>query len=154
MLNAKLLCIGKTKFRWVADGVAHYQKLIKPLATLTIQEIKAVPGEFAAAEQMKKEAERFRGNLERGETLVCLDRDGQRFTSEAFARWIGSKAERDARLTFVVGGELGLDPEFKRKASSSLSLSAMTYPHDLVRLIFAEQLYRALAILHGHPYHK
>ena len=70
------------------------------------------------------------------------------------ARWLSSQTERGASLAFVIGGAYGLDPEFKRKAQATMSLSPMTFPHDLVRLLFAEQLFRALSILHGHPYHK
>ena len=154
MLETRLLSIGKTKFRWVAAGIQHYQKLIKPFARLTLQEVKPVAGKWPVAELLRKEAERFRGNIERTETVVCLDRDGQRFTSEALARWLGSQTERSASLVFVIGGSEGLDPEFKRRAAATISLSALTFPHDLVRLVFVEQLYRALTILHGHPYHK
>jgi 23S rRNA (pseudouridine1915-N3)-methyltransferase len=154
MLEARLLNIGKTKFRWVSAGIQHYQKLMKPFAKLSIDEVKPVTGTWAPAELLKKEAERFRGNIDRGETIVCLDREGQRFTSGALARWVGSQAERGASLVFVIGGSEGLDPEFRRRSALTMSLSPMTFPHDLVRLVFVEQFYRALTILHGHPYHK
>jgi 23S rRNA (pseudouridine1915-N3)-methyltransferase len=154
MLEARILSIGKAKFRWVTAGIQHYQKLLKPFVKLSIDEVKPVIGKFPAAELMKKEAERFKGNIDRSETIVCLDREGQRFTSGALSRWLGSQTERGARLVFVIGGSEGLDPEFKRRASLTVSLSPMTYPHDLVRLVLVEQLYRAMTILHGHPYHK
>ena len=154
MVTLRLLYIGKTKFRWVQSGITHYQKEIKPFAKFEIQEVKAVAGRYPEAEFMRREALRFKGNVGRGETMVCLDRKGQRFTSEALARWLSSQIERAANLVFVIGGVYGIDPEFKRKAAVSMSLSPMTYPHDLVRLIFTEQLYRALSILNNHPYHK
>jgi 23S rRNA (pseudouridine1915-N3)-methyltransferase len=154
MHQIRLLYIGKTKFRWVQAGVQHYQKEIKPFAKFELHEVKAVAGRYPEAELMRREAMRFKGNIDRSETVVCLDRGGQRFTSEAFARWLSSQAERGSSLAFVIGGSYGLDPEFKRKAQATMSLSAMTFPHDLVRLVFTEQLFRALAILHGHPYHK
>lgn len=154
MLQIRLLYIGKTKFRWVQAGVQHYQKELKPFAKFDLHEVKAVSGRFPEAELMRREAMRFRGNIDRSESVICLDRAGQRFTSEAFARWLSSQTERGASLAFVIGGVYGLDPEFKRKAQSTMSLSPMTFPHDMVRLVFAEQLFRALSILHGHPYHK
>lgn len=154
MLQIRLLYIGKTKFRWVQTGVQHYQKDIKPFAKFELHEVKAVSGRYPDAELMRREAMRFRGNIDRSETVVCLDRAGQRFTSEAFARWLSSQQERGSSLAFVIGGTYGLDPEFKRKSQATMSLSPMTFPHDMVRLVFTEQLFRALAILHGHPYHK
>lgn len=154
MADINLVCIGKTKFKWVTEGVAHYAKLVKPFANFTIKEVRGIAGDMSPAELMKKEAERFRGNISKNDTVICLDRDGRRLTSEAFARWLDSMIERGASLTFVIGGQHGIDAEFKRRATASLSLSAMTFPHDLVRLVFAEQLYRALSITKGHPYHK
>ena len=154
MLHMRLLYIGKTKFRWVQAGVLHYQKEMKSFAKLDIVEVKSVSGKHPEAELMRREALRFKGNLDRAESMVCLDRTGQRLTSEAFARWLSSQVERSANLAFVIGGAYGLDPEFKRKSVSTLSLSPMTFPHDLVRLVFVEQLYRALSILSNHPYHK
>ena len=154
MLEARILSIGKTKFRWVTSGIQHYQKLLKPFVKLTIGEVKPVTGKFPPAELIKKEAERFKGNIDRSETVVCLDREGQRFTSGALSRWVGSQIERGSRLVFVIGGSDGIDPEFKRRAALTISLSPMTFPHDLVRLMFLEQFYRAMTILHGHPYHK
>ena len=154
MLQIRMLYIGKTKFRWVQAGVMHYQKELKPFAKFDLQEVKAVSGRFPEAELMRREAMRFKGNIGRSESVICLDRAGQRFTSEAFALCLSSQAERGASLAFVIGGVYGLDPEFKRKAQSTMSLSPMTFPHDMVRLVFTEQLFRALSILHGHPYHK
>jgi 23S rRNA (pseudouridine1915-N3)-methyltransferase len=132
----------------------HYQKLIKPFVKLSLEEVKPVSGRYPDAELMRREAMRFRGHIDRGETIVCLDRGGQRFTSDALARWLASQLERSANLVFVIGGAQGLDPEFKRRSTLSMSLSAMSFPHDLVRLIFVEQVYRAFTILSGHPYHK
>jgi len=154
MLTIRLLYMGKTKFRWVHSGVTHYQRELKQFAKLDIVEVKSLVGRYPDAELMAKEAQRFKGNLQRGETVICLDREGQRFTSDALARWLSSQFERAASLAFVIGGHYGIDPDFKRRAAATMSLSPMTYPHDLVRLMFTEQLFRAMSILGNHPYHK
>jgi 23S rRNA (pseudouridine1915-N3)-methyltransferase len=154
MLQLRLLYIGKPKLRWVQTGVVHYQKLIKPFCKLSIEEVKTVSGRYPEAELLKREAARFRGHIARGETPVCLDQGGQRFSSEALARWLASQFDRSANLVFVIGGTFGLEPEFKRRSAGTISLSPMTFPHDMVRMMFIEQLYRAMTILNGHPYHK
>ena len=154
MVEVRLLYMGKSNFKWVESGIAHYQKNLKPFAKLTIEQVKSMAGKYPPNELLKKEATRFRGNLKRGETVICLDRGGQRFTSDALARWLGSQFDRGSDLAFVIGGAYGLDPEFKRRAAATMSISSMTLPHDMVRLIFAEQFYRAMTILNNHPYHK
>ena len=154
MVTMRLLYIGKTKFRWANSAILHYQKEMKRFAKLELVEVKSVSGRYPESELMQREAQRFKGNIARGETTICLDREGQRFTSGALARWLSSQFERSANLAFVIGGVQGIDPDFKRKSAASVSLSPMTFPHDLVRLIFIEQLYRAMTILNNHPYHK
>jgi 23S rRNA (pseudouridine1915-N3)-methyltransferase len=154
MLRIRLLHIGKTKHRWIQTGILHYQKEMKPFAKLDIEEVKSVSGRYPEAELMRREATRFKGNIDRGETVICLDRKGQRFTSEALARWLSSQIERASNLVFVIGGAYGIEPEFKRKSAATMSISPMTFTHDMVRLLFAEQLYRAMTILNNHPYHK
>jgi 23S rRNA (pseudouridine1915-N3)-methyltransferase len=100
------------------------------------------------------EGERILAALRPGERVVALDERGKLLDSRQFAAQLGTWRDQGSRqVAFVVGGAYGLDPSVRERADLVLSLSPMTFPHQLVRLLFAEQLYRATAILQGSPYH-
>ena len=86
--------------------------------------------------------------------MVALDERGRSMSTDAFARWLGGRRDRAEDTTFVIGGAFGLDDEVRKRASLLLSLSPWTLPHDMARLLLAEQLYRAGTIIRGEPYHK
>lgn len=137
----RIIAVGKVRKGWVQEGVALYRKR---LPGLVITELKD--------SSMAKEAEAITAALHTDERLVVLTEEGRSVDSIAFAEQLrGSGSDR---LAFVIGGADGLDPGLKARASWRLSLSPMTFPHELARLLLLEQLYRATSILQGGPYHK
>ena len=137
----RILAVGKVRKSWVQEGVALY---CKRLRGLVITELKD--------STMAKEAEAITAALHSDERLVVLTEEGSPTDSVAFAEQLsGSGSDR---LAFVIGGADGLDPVLKARATWRLSLSPMTFPHELARLLLLEQLYRALSIQQGGPYHR
>jgi 23S rRNA (pseudouridine1915-N3)-methyltransferase len=125
----------------VSEGVALYLKRLPGLEVVELRD-----------GGMAREAEAISAALRPDERLVVLTEEGQTFPSTAFAQKLdGSGSER---LAFVIGGADGIDPALKARASWRLSLSPMTFPHELARLLLLEQLYRALSIQQGGPYHR
>jgi len=152
-MKGRLLLVGRSERGFVADGVAHYvQRLERGLKVELVVLTEAGKGE--AAYQRKVESERILAALKPGEKVVILDERGKTLTSPQFAAQLGSWRDQGVRdVVFVIGGAYGMDEEVRERADLVLSLSAMTFPHQLVRVLFAEQLYRAVSILQGSPYH-
>ncbi len=137
----RILAVGKVRKGWLSEGVALYLKRLPGLDVVELRD-----------GGMEREAAAIGAALLPQERLVVLSEEGQTFTSTAFASALeGSGSER---LAFVIGGADGLDPALKARASWRLSLSPMTFPHDVARLLLLEQLYRALSIQQGGPYHR
>lgn len=137
----KLLAIGKVKKGWIRDGIAVYHKR---LPELDIVELKDTNPD--------KEGEQILSQLKGRDRLIALTEEGQHYDSVQFAKLV-SRAESGS-LVFAIGSAEGLSAPVKSHASQLLSLSAMTFPHELARLLLLEQLYRAKAILQGSSYHK
>jgi len=137
----RIIAVGKVRKGWVQEGVALYRKR---LPGLVITELKDAT--------MAKEAEAITAALQTDERLVVLTEEGRSLDSLSFAEQLRDSGSD--RLAFVIGGADGLDPGLKARASWGLSLSPMTFPHELARLLLLEQLYRATSILQGGPYHK
>ncbi|MAG98243.1 MAG: 23S rRNA (pseudouridine(1915)-N(3))-methyltransferase RlmH [Alphaproteobacteria bacterium] len=122
-----------------------------PVELKEIEERKPLP----TAERIKREGERLLAALPEGATMVALDGGGRELSSTALAKTLGRWRDSGVRhIGFVIGGADGLDKALTGRADIVLSLGAMTWPHMLVRVMLAEQLYRASAILTGHPYHR
>jgi 23S rRNA (pseudouridine1915-N3)-methyltransferase len=147
-----LIAIGRPKLAPVRELETHYQGLLKAFARLAVVELPEGRGE--PSRQMKDEAERIRPHLLAARCPVLLSADGPPRSSEAFAQWLGARMDRGESLAFAVGSSHGFDPELKAEVREHLSLSPMTFPLVLSRVLFLEQLYRAFAILKGTPYHK
>ena len=131
----------------------HYRRLIANLAQLTVREVREVPLRGrSAAEVLRDEGRRLAAALPGRGTTVALDPAGRAYDSEAFAAALQDWSLRGP-VTFVVGGSLGLAEEIRRTAAVKLSLSALTMPHQLARIVLAEQLFRALKIARGQTYH-
>jgi 23S rRNA (pseudouridine1915-N3)-methyltransferase len=137
----RILAVGKVRKSWVQEGVSLY---LKRLPGLVVTELRD--------STMAKEAEAIAAALRPDERLVLLTEEGTTYTSVAFAQQLRDSGSQ--RLAFVIGGAEGLDPALKARANWRLSLSPMTFPHELARLLLLEQLYRASSILQGGPYHK
>lgn len=152
-MKVRTIWVGRTERGFVHDGVDHYLDRVK--RTWPVEEV-VLPeaGRGEPAHQQRVEAERILAALRPGEKVVVLDERGKLLDSRGFARSLGSWRDQGVRqVAFVVGGAYGLDESVRQRADLVLSFSPMTFPHQLVRVLFAEQLYRAAAILKGSPYH-
>ncbi|WP_029905200.1 23S rRNA (pseudouridine(1915)-N(3))-methyltransferase RlmH [Prevotella sp. 10(H)] len=151
-----LLVIGKTDAGYFIEAVNEYQKRLEhyiPFEMQIIPDIKNTKN-LTPDQQKEKEGELILKNLQSGDYLVLLDDKGKEYTSVQFASYIEKKTHTVAkRLVFLVGGPYGFSPAIYDKANEKLTLSRMTFSHQMVRLIFVEQLYRAMTILNNEPYH-
>lgn len=154
-MKIRLLTIGKTSDPWAREGVAVYEKRLKHYCTFAMEEW-VVPGLKGLNPEQQKVAEGkyLLAKIGTGEKLVLLDENGTQHSSEKFAAWIGKQQNAGVKaVTFVVGGPFGFSEEVYAAASGKISLSSMTFTHQMVRLFFTEQLYRAFTILKGEKYH-
>ena len=148
----RLIAIGKPKLEGVRQLEAHYRDLLKAFARFDLLEIPE--GRGTPTRQLSEEAVRLRAHLGNVRCPVLLSAEGPRRSSEDFAAWLGARMDRGESLAFAVGSSHGFDLDLKADIREHLSLSPMTFPHDLSRIMFLEQLYRAFAILKGKAYHK
>ncbi|MGA8009598.1 MAG: 23S rRNA (pseudouridine(1915)-N(3))-methyltransferase RlmH [Thiomonas sp.] len=151
-----LLAVGQRMPRWVDEAYADYAKRLPPETPLLLKEIRAeTRGSSISAEAvMEREAQRIEAALPSGVHLVALDEHGQRLTTSSLAEQLQRWRQDGRDVALVVGGADGLAPRLKQRADTLLRLSDLTLPHGLVRVLLAEQLYRAHSLLTGHPYHR
>lgn len=149
----QIVAVGKLRPPHDAAG-RIYEDRIRERVGLRVDEVTAEKLQAGEAPAARREAERLRGRLLDGAWTVALDPAGAApVSSEAFAAWLGRRLDIPRPVTFVIGGAAGLDPDLVAGADERLSLGTLTLPHQLARVVLAEQLYRALCILAGHPYH-
>jgi 23S rRNA (pseudouridine1915-N3)-methyltransferase len=152
-MKIRLIMVGRTDKGHVSEGVAQYLDRVRrvwPLEEVVLPEA----GRGEAAHQQRVEGERILASRKPGERMVVLDENGGLLDSRAFAARLGAWRDQGVRqVAFVIGGAYGHSEAVRSAADLVLSLSPMTFPHQLVRVLFAEQLYRATAILQGSPYH-
>lgn len=151
-----LLVIGKTDEDYLATGIKKYVGRIGHYAPFEMKELPDPRNRKTLSEEQQKKAESFLllQQLQPSDHVILLDENGKPFTSVEFAENIEKQMTAGAkRLVFVVGGPYGFAQEVYDRANAKLSLSLMTFSHQMVRLIFVEQLYRAFTILKGEPYH-
>jgi 23S rRNA (pseudouridine1915-N3)-methyltransferase len=151
-----LLQTGKTTETHVAEGIAIYASRIRKYCNfdiITVPDIRKA-GNMPVGEQKTREGARIIEVLGKKDQVVLLDEKGKEFTTTEFARWLEKRLTGSAkRVVFIIGGAWGVPDEVRAVADFSISLSRMTFPHQLVRLLFVEQVYRAFSILKGEPYH-
>ena len=155
MLNVTVLMVGKTREGFIREGLEFYQKRLKPLVQLSLTSVREEKesGGLTPETIKSKEGERLQAQTPPKSYLVALDPKGREFTTEEFAEWL-TKRELAARpLVLLIGGHWGLAETVLAAADERLSLSRLTLTHELARLILLEQLYRAMTIKMGHPYH-
>jgi len=160
MLNIRLICVGKLKERFYAEAVAEYAKRLGAFCRLEVIELAEERlGENPSAAELEaalnREAEQIEKKLLKDGTLVCLCVEGGQMDSEAFAGLL-TRTENSGRprLSFVIGGSFGLAQKLKDRADLRLSMSKMTFPHHLARVMLLEQIYRGFQIKEGSRYHK
>ncbi|MEI8085860.1 MAG: 23S rRNA (pseudouridine(1915)-N(3))-methyltransferase RlmH [Paludibacter sp.] len=151
-----LLTVGKSTNLQLIKLQEEYQNRLKfyiPFEMLVIPELKNTKN-LSIAEQTEKEGELILKQFETNDEVVLLDEKGKQYTSMGFSEFISKKMlASHKRLLFVVGGPYGFSEKVYIRANGKISLSAMTFSHQMIRLIFVEQLYRAMTILKGEPYH-
>lgn len=155
-MKIKLLVIGKTDQSYLQEGIEVYHKRIPHYVPFEYQFIPDIKNtrKLSEDQQKEKEGELILLQLKPGDELFLLDEKGKMYRSIEFARFLEQKMLGGVKnLVFVIGGPYGFSNAVYQKANGKLSLSKMTFSHQLIRLIFSEQLYRALTILKGEPYH-
>jgi 23S rRNA (pseudouridine1915-N3)-methyltransferase len=155
-MKITFLTVGKTEEAYLKEGIEKYIKRLKHYTKLTIIEIDELKNTKALTQEQQKtkEAELILKKITPLDHVVLLDERGMEFTSVEFAGYIDKRAVTSvSNLIFVVGGPYGFDRSVYERANDKLSLSGMTFSHQMVRLFFVEQLYRAFTIIKGEPYH-
>lgn len=160
VMKITIIAVGKLKGKYLKEGIAEYSKRLSRFCELQLVEVEDEPAADSlspAQEELvkRKEAERIMKKVKEGSFLCLLDINGEKPDSMGFSKKLqGFFISGISHITFVIGGSLGLDAELASKAGYRLSLSGMTFPHQLARLILLEQLFRAFKIMNGEPYHK
>ena len=148
--------IGKTTEAYLRTGEAIYAKRLKHYLPVTFEVLPDVKnaGKLRPEQLKQKEAELVLSRLKNDDGLILLDEGGEQYKSTAFASWLDRQLQQPyRRLVFLVGGAFGFDDAVYARANGKLSLSKMTFSHQMIRLFFAEQLYRGMTILRGEKYH-
>ena len=151
-----LLAIGKTKEQYLIEGISQYQKRLHHYTQFELLEIPNIKNanNLSDSELLRKEGELILQQLQLSDHLVLLDDKGKDFTSSKFAEKLqGWMLSSKKRLVFVVGGAYGFSEQVYQRGNEKLSLSKMTFSHQMVRLFFVEQMYRGYTILNNEPYH-
>ena len=155
-MKITLLTVGKTDKDWVKQGLDIYTSRLKHYIPFSINEIPELKNVSALTkEQIKaKEGELILKFIKPADDVILLDEHGKEYTSTGFASLLQKKMAQEGRdIVFMIGGAYGFSEEVYKRSNSKISLSQMTFSHQMVRAIFAEQIYRAFTIMKGEPYH-
>lgn len=155
-MGITLLTVGKTDVRWVMDGLDLYVSRLKHYVQFTLNEIPQLKNVSALTQEQirQREGELILRGLKPSDEVILLDERGREYRSVEFASMLEDKMSRSGRnIVFVIGGAYGFSDAVYKRSNGMLSLSRMTFSHQMVRTIFVEQLYRAFTILKGEPYH-
>ncbi|GEQ50257.1 23S rRNA (pseudouridine(1915)-N(3))-methyltransferase RlmH [Tetragenococcus koreensis] len=159
-MNIKIISVGKLKEKYLVQGIQEYAKRLQAYTKIQFIEVpdEKAPENLSETEMIlvkEKEGKRILARVREDEFLFALAIDGKNPSSEAFAKQIDQLTiQGKSNLTFVIGGSLGLSEGVLNRSNAQLSFGKMTYPHQLMRLILVEQIYRAFRINRGEPYHK
>ncbi|SFE79905.1 23S rRNA (pseudouridine(1915)-N(3))-methyltransferase RlmH [Thermophagus xiamenensis] len=155
-MKIQLIMVGRTTEKWLQEGTGQYFGRLKHYLPFEVKILTGVKkgGKLTPEELKQKEGNDILKNIDTSDCLVLLDENGKKFSSREFAGFLEKQMITGMRrLVFVIGGAWGFSDEVYGRADFKISLSPMTFSHQIVRLIFAEQLYRALTILNHEPYH-
>ncbi len=159
-MKVKIISVGKLKEKYLKDGITEYQKRLSRFCQFEIIELidEKTPEKASQAENTKilaKEAERIQKKIGSRDFIIALAIEGKQFSSEVFSQQITNiTVQGYSTITFIIGGSLGLDVSLKKRANVLMSFGLLTLPHQLMRLVLIEQIYRAFMIQEGSPYHK
>lgn len=155
-MKITLLVVGKTEDKYLIEGIEKYLNRLKHYIGFTLQVIPEIKHtkNLSEAQQKAKEAELIHKQISNLDTVILMDEKGKKYTSVAFSNYLNKQMIGSVQhLVFIIGGPYGFDESIYKRANGSMSLSDMTFSHQMVRLFFVEQLYRAFSILKGEPYH-
>ena len=154
-MKTELILVGKTADKHFAAGIGDYVERIKHYMPFSITVVPDLKNNRNMTEEQQKAAEgdQIMKQLQPSDTVVLLDEHGCELRSTELAAWLEKKQLSARRLVFIIGGPYGFSPALYQRANDKLSLSRLTFSHQMVRLIFTEQLYRACTIIKGEPYH-
>lgn len=159
-MNIEIISVGKLKEKYLKQGITEYLKRLGAYASVSVIEVADEPtgdnmSETEIEQVLAKEAERINARLASGRKVIVLAIEGKIISSEELAAQLDQYATYgDSKVTFIIGGSLGLATELKKRADLSISFGRITLPHQLMRLVLVEQIYRAFRINSGHSYHK
>ena len=155
-MKLQILAVGHKMPGWIASGFDEYAKRMPPELRIELREIKPEPrtGSRTAQSVMAAERLRIEAALPKSARIVALDERGQDWTTMQLAAALPGWQQEGRDVSFVIGGADGLAPELKARAELMLRVSSLTLPHGMVRVLLAEQLYRAWSITQNHPYHR
>ncbi|CDO17293.1 23S rRNA (pseudouridine1915-N3)-methyltransferase [Streptococcus gallolyticus] len=159
-MKVKIIAVGKLKEKYLKDGIAEYGKRMSRFAKFEIVELadEKTPDNASIAQNqqiMEKEGKRILAKISERDYVIVLAIEGKQLSSEAFSQVIADATLRGySDIAFVIGGSLGLADKVKKRANLCLSFGLLTLPHQLMRLVLSEQIYRAFMIQQGSPYHK
>ncbi|WP_417638773.1 23S rRNA (pseudouridine(1915)-N(3))-methyltransferase RlmH [Enterococcus faecalis] len=159
-MKIKLVTVGKLKEKYLIQGINEYLKRLNSYAKMEIIEVpdEKAPEKLSDAEMLQvkeKEGQRILGKINDNEYVFVLAINGKQLSSEEFSKEIEQLGiSGKSNLTFVIGGSLGLSDSVLQRSNQQISFSSLTYPHQLMRLVLVEQIYRGFRIMKGEPYHK
>lgn len=159
-MKIRILAVGRIKEKYMKEALADYEKRLGPYTPLEIREVKDLPLPKKMSEKdeekvLEEEGRALLDLVESRDLVVSLEIGGKSLDSLALADYIRDKQiQGTGTMTFIIGGSLGLSKEVSKRADLKLSLSSMTLPHNLARLVLLEQVYRSFRIIAGHTYHK
>ncbi|MBR7926659.1 23S rRNA (pseudouridine(1915)-N(3))-methyltransferase RlmH [Aerococcaceae bacterium zg-ZUI334] len=159
-MNIEIICVGKLKEKYLKQGIDEYLKRLQAYAKVSVIEVSDEPtdenmSEVEINQVLEKEADKIAQRLDEQRKVIVLAIEGKLISSEELAQQLNDYAiYGDSKVTFIIGGSLGLAEQLKRRANLSVSFGRITLPHQLMRLILVEQIYRAFRIINGHAYHK
>ena len=159
MIKINIIAVGKLKEKYLKDAVAEYTKRISAYAKVNIIEVNEYrcgdnPSPAEIQQVLQKEGEQIIAKIPKGSFVIPMCIEGKQRTSEEFSKEIENITLTNSEMTFVIGGSFGLSDEVKTLGKLKLSFSKMTFPHQLMRVILLEQIYRALSISNNSKYHK
>lgn len=153
-MEIKLIVVGKTKSYELVRLINEYVKRINFYKKFKIIVVNSLKSKKNSEKEIKKiEGENVLKRVKKNELIFLLDENGKSFNSRKFADFLSNKFKTNKSIVFVVGGAHGFSNEIKQRSNEIISLSEMTFSHQIIRLFFTEQVYRALTILNNHPYH-
>lgn len=159
MLSINIVCVGKIKEKFFRESIDEYSKRLSKYCKLEILELpdEKIPdktNDSIINEIKEKECNNIINHLKKDSYIIALDLKGKEFSSEEFSRKIDTISMQNSKITFIIGGSLGLTNSLLSMANEKICFSKMTFPHQLIRIFLVEQIYRAFKISNGENYHK